>query len=136
MSGEWICGTVFCLSALLGPPNWTAPLEPSSVGRIALVVKTYDEMDPIQLAWMVNQMESYKPMPPLPRPSSPGNRRFVRRFPGEEGCFWGRSPSPPSDSPTAQGRWGPAVAPESGAVQLSRRVRHRARQVDIEQGYG
>ena len=37
--------------------NWTAPLEPSSVGRIALVVKTYGEIDPIQLAWMVNQME-------------------------------------------------------------------------------
>ena len=30
------------------------------MSRIALVVKTYGEMDPIQLAWMVNQMESYK----------------------------------------------------------------------------
>ncbi|MFO7902027.1 MAG: hypothetical protein R6U98_05155 [Pirellulaceae bacterium] len=39
--------------------NSTAPLEPSSVSRIAVLVKTYGEMDPIQLAWMVNQMESY-----------------------------------------------------------------------------
>jgi hypothetical protein len=31
------------------------------MSRIALVVKTYGEMDPIQLAWTVNQMESYKP---------------------------------------------------------------------------
>ena len=37
-----------------------APLEPSSMSQIALVVKTYGEMDPIQLGWMVNQMESYK----------------------------------------------------------------------------
>ena len=42
-------------------PNSTAPLEPSSVDRIALVVKTYGEMDPIQFARMMNQMESYKP---------------------------------------------------------------------------
>ncbi|MFO7907528.1 MAG: hypothetical protein ACQESR_23690 [Planctomycetota bacterium] len=59
-----------------GAPNSTAPLEPSCVGRIALLVNTYGEMDPIE-------------------------------------------PSPPSGSPTAQGRWGPAVAPESGAVQLN-----------------
>ena len=38
-------------------PGWTAPLEPSSVSRIAVSVKTSGEMDPIQLAWMVNQME-------------------------------------------------------------------------------
>ena len=31
------------------------------MSRIALLVKTDGEMDPIQLAWMVNQMESYKP---------------------------------------------------------------------------
>lgn len=37
-----------------------------------------------------------------------------------ERCFWGWAPSGPSGSPTAQGRWGPAIAPESGAVQLTK----------------
>ena len=60
--------------------------------RIAVLVKTYGEMDPIQLAWMVNQMESYKPTLSLPRPSCPWNRRTKRRFQGQERCFWARSP--------------------------------------------
>ncbi|MGM0490948.1 MAG: hypothetical protein ACQESR_29845, partial [Planctomycetota bacterium] len=63
------------------------------------MVKTSGEMDPIQLAWMVNQMESYKPDAAAPS-----------AFPLAGRLFLGTVASFPSGSPTAQGRWGPAVA--------------------------
>ena len=41
--------------------NSTASVEPLAMCEIALWVKTYGELDAIERAWMVSQMESDRP---------------------------------------------------------------------------